>query len=155
MPALAITEAGDADLGLVRAVAAGQAVSIGPALLAAVQQRCTEARQALRDGRAVYGVNTGMGALSSVRLTEQQQLSHQRNLLLARATGGPPWLSPPDVRAIITVRLLTFLSGDAAVSAGLCQRLADFLNYDIVPAVPRAGAAAAGEIIQLAHAFGP
>ena len=155
MPALTITQAGDADLGLIRAVAAGQAVSIDPALLAAVQQRCTEARQALRDGRAVYGVNTGMGALSSVRLTEQQQLSHQRNLLLARATGGPPWLSRPDVRAVITVRLLTFLSGDAAVSAGLCQRLADFLNYDIAPAVPCAGAAAAGEIIQLAHAFGP
>ncbi|MGH3149311.1 MAG: aromatic amino acid lyase, partial [Streptosporangiaceae bacterium] len=83
MPALAITEAGDADLGLIRAVAAGQAVRIDPALLAAVQQRCTQARQALRDGRAVYGVNTGMVALSSVRLTEQQQLSHQRNLLLA------------------------------------------------------------------------
>jgi len=155
MPALAITEAGDADLGLIRAVAAGQAVSIAPDLLAAVQQRCTEARQALRDGQTVYGVNTGMGVLSSVRLTEQQQLSHQRNLLLARAAGGPPWLSPPDVRAIITVRLLTFLSGDAAVSAGLCQRLADFLNYEIVPAVPCAGAATAGEIIQLAHAFGP
>ena len=155
MPTLAITEAGDADLGLIRAVAAGHAISIDPALLAAVQQRCTEARQALGDGRAVYGVNTGMGALSSVRLTEQQQLSHQRNLLLARATGGPPWLSPPDVRAVITVRLLTFLSGDAAVSAGLCQRLADFLNCDIVPAVPRTGAAAAGEIIQLAHLFGP
>ena len=154
-PALAITEAGSADLGLVRAVAAGQAVSIAPALLATVQQHCSRARQALHDGRPVYGVNTGMGALSSVRLTERQQLTHQRNLLLARATGGPPWLSPPDVRAIITVRLLTFLSGDAAVSAGLCLRLADLLNYGIVPAVPRAGAAAAGEIIQLAHAFGP
>ena len=155
LPALAITEPGEADLGLIRAVAAGQAVSIGPDLLASVQRRCTEVRQALRDGRPVYGVNTGMGALSSVRLTGRQQLSHQRNLLLARASGGPPWLSPPDVRAIITVRLLTFLSGDAGVSAQLCQRLADFLNYDIVPAVPRAGAAAAGEIIQLAHAFGP
>ena len=102
-------------------------------------ERCERARRALRDGQPVYGVNTGMGALSSVRLTEQQQLSHQRNLLLARATGGPPWLSPPDVRAIITVRLLTFLSGDAAVSGGLCQRLADFLNHGIVPAVPQAG----------------
>ena len=71
MPALEITAAGDADLGLIRAVAAGQPVSIGPALLAAVQQRCTEARQVLRDGRLVYGVNTGMGALSSVRLTEE------------------------------------------------------------------------------------
>ncbi|HEY6276548.1 MAG TPA: aromatic amino acid lyase, partial [Streptosporangiaceae bacterium] len=155
MPALAITEAGDADLGLVRAVAAGQAVSIGPSLLASVQQRCTEARQALSDGRPVYGVNTGMGALSTVRLTGQQQLSHQRNLLLARATGGPPWLGQSEVRAIITVRLLTFLSGDAAVSAGLCQRLAEFLNRRIVPAVPRTGMGAAGEIMQLAHAFGP
>jgi histidine ammonia-lyase len=153
--ALEITAAGDADLGLIRAVAAGRAVSIGPALLKVVQQRCAEARQVLRDGRLVYGVNTGMGALSSVRLTEEQQLSHQRNLLLARAAGGPPWLAAPEVRAIFAVRLLTFLSGDAAVSGGLCQRLADFLNDGIVPAVPRTGAGSAGEIMPLAHAFGP
>ena len=44
----------------------------------------------LRAGAPVYGVNTGMGALSGVRLTGAQQREHQRNLLLARATGGPP-----------------------------------------------------------------
>ena len=153
--ALAITAAGDADLGLIRAVADGQSVSIEPGLLAVVRRRRGQALQALRGGQPVYGVNTGMGALSGVRLTEQQQRSHQRNLLLARACGGPPWLSPRDVRAIITVRLLTFLSGDAAVSAELCQRLADFLNYGIAPAVPCGGAGSAGEIMQLAHAFGP
>jgi histidine ammonia-lyase len=155
MPAVVITEAGDADLGLISAVAAGQAVGIAPNLLKAVQERCDQARRALGDGRLVYGVNTGMGALASVRLTEQEQRSHQRNLLLARATGGPPWLDEPEVRAIFTVRLLTFLSGDAGVSGGLCQRLADFLNHRIVPAVPRTGMGAAGEIIPLAHAFGP
>ena len=155
MAALTITEAGDPDLGLVRAVAAGDAVIVEPSLLDTVQRRCDEARRALRDGRPVYGVNTGMGALSKVRLTERQQLSHQRNLLLARATGGPPWLDRPEVRAIIMVRLLTFLSGDAAVSAGLCRRLAEFLDSGIVPAVPRTGMGAAGEIMQLAHAFGP
>ena len=154
MPALEITQA-DADLGLIRAVAGGQPVAIAPGLLAAVQQRCDQARRALRDGQPVYGVNTGMGALSSVRLTEQQQRSHQRNLLLARAAGGPPWLGPADARAVMVARLLTFLPGDAAVSAELCQRLADFLNYGLVPAVPRTGAGAAGEIMQLAHAFGP
>jgi histidine ammonia-lyase len=103
----------------------------------------------------VYGVNTGMGKLSSVRLTEDQQRAHQRNLLLARAAGGPPWLTAPEVRAVITARLLTFLSGDAAVSAGLCLRLADLLNHHMVPAVPRGGAGAAGEIMQLAHLAGP
>ena len=136
-------------------MAAGHDVRIAPDLLAAVQRQRAEATTALADGRLVYGVNTGMGALSSVRLTEQQQRSHQRNLLLARATGGPPWLEVPEARAVLAVRLLTFLSGDAAVSAELCQRLADLLNRGVVPAVPRAGAGAAGEIIQLAHAFGP
>jgi histidine ammonia-lyase len=150
-----ITQAGDADLGVIRSVAAGQCIGIAPELLAAVRQRRAEAVRALADGRLVYGVNTGMGKLSSVRLTEQQQRSHQRNLLLARATGGPPWLGAAEARAVVTVRLLTFLTGDAAVSAELCLRLADLLNRGIVPAIPRTGAGAAGEIMQLAHAFGP
>jgi len=154
-PAVTITGVGDPDPGLIRAVAAGQRVVIAPGLLTAVQRSCEQARRALRDGQPVYGVNTGMGALSSVRLTEEQQLSHQRNLLLARAAGGPPWLDPPDVRAVLVTRLLTFLTGDAAVSGALCQRLADFLNHGIVPAVPRTGAGSAGEIMPLAHAFGP
>jgi histidine ammonia-lyase len=153
-PVLEITGA-DADLGLIRSVAAGCGIRVAPELLAAIQRRRAEAMRALKDGRLVYGVNTGLGALSSVHLTEQQQRSHQRNLLLARATGGPPWLEEPEVRALITVRLLTFLSGDAAVSGELCQRLADFLNHGLVPAVPGTGAGAAGEIMQLAHAFGP
>ena len=156
---LIITEGGEADpdvrLGLIRAVAAGATVAIGTDLLKAVQDRCEQARQALCDGRLVYGVNTGLGALASVRLTEDEQRSHQRNVLLARATGGPPWLDEPEVRAVFAVRLLTFLSGDAGVSGGLCERLADFLNHRVAPAVPRTGIGAAGEIMQLAHAFGP
>jgi len=152
---LEITEAGTADLGLIRSVAAGCGIRIAPELLAAIARQRASALRALADGRLVYGVNTGLGALSSVRLTDPQQRSHQHNLLLARATGGPPWLEASEVRAVVAVRLLTFLSGDAAVSAELCQRLADFLNHGLVPAVPRTGAGAAGEIMQLAHAFGP
>ena len=109
----------------------------------------------LRQGRPVYGVNTGMGALSGVRLTEAQQRAHQRNLLLARATGGPPWLDEADARALVAVRLRTFLSGDAGVSATLCERLAGTLDAGPIPAVPRTGAGCAGEIVPLAHAFGP
>jgi histidine ammonia-lyase len=41
------------------------------------------------------------------------------------------------------------------VSPGLCLRLADLLNLGVVPAVPRGGAGAAGEIMQLAHLCGP
>jgi histidine ammonia-lyase len=151
----AINTAADLDAGLVLQIAAGQPVRIAPGLADEVQQRCVQARAVLRDGGPVYGVNTGMGALVGVRLTEAQQRAHQRNLMLARATGGPPWLDAGDCRAFIAVRLRTFLSGDAGVSAELCQRLVDLLDAGLVPAVPRTGVGCAGEIIPLAHAFGP
>jgi len=150
-----ITRAADLDAELIREVAAGQTVRIAGGLLTGVQRQCEHARSVLRDGGPVYGVNTGMGALAGVRLTDHEQRSHQRNLMLARATGGPPWLAAADVRALIAVRLRTFLSGDSGVSAALCERLADLLAAGIVPAVPRNGVGSAGEILPLAHAFGP
>jgi len=153
--ACTLAAAEDLDAALICAVAAGRAVRIGPELFGRVRQRRMAACEVLSRGAPVYGVNTGLGALADVRLTEPQQRSHQRNLLLARATGGPPWLDAADVRALLAVRLRTFLSGDSGVSAELCQRLVDFLDAGIVPAVPRTGAGSAGEIIPLAHAFGP
>jgi histidine ammonia-lyase len=110
---------------------------------------------ALRSGAPVYGVTTGMGAMSKVRLTEPEQAVHQRNLLLARAVGGPPWLSADEARAVVVARLRTFLTGDAGVSAELCLQLVELLNSGVVPAIPLEGAGSAGEIIPLAHAFGP
>jgi histidine ammonia-lyase len=150
-----ISAPADLDPGLILQIASGLRVGLAPGLLAQVQARCVQARAVLRSGEPVYGVNTGMGALAHIRLTEAEQREHQRNLLVGRATGGPPWLPATDVRAIFAVRLRTLLSGDAAVSAGLCQRLADFLAADLVPAIPQDCAGSAGEIVQLSHAFGP
>jgi histidine ammonia-lyase len=154
-PAVTLSAAADLDERLISEVAAGRVLAIGPRLAAQVEDSCARARLLLRTGRAVYGVSTGMGALSGVRLTEPQQRVHQRHLLLGRATGGPPWLDRTEARAIFAVRLRTLLSGDAGVSARLCERLAEFLAAGLVPAVPRTGSGSAGEIIPLAHAFGP
>src|SRR5690349_6613768 len=153
-PAL-ITRPDELGLSLIGEIADGRPVTLAPGLLAAVDAQCDRARAALAGGGPVYGVNTGMGALSGVALTTAQQSAHQRNLMLARAVGGPPWLPHGDVRAIFAVRLRTFLNGDAGVSAALCERLVAFLRAGLVPAVPRGGVGSAGEIIPLAHAFGP
>ena len=145
----------DLDRTAIGAVARGARIQLDPALRQRVAARRDEVLAALSDGRLVYGVNTGMGARSEVQLSQQEQADHQNNLLLARAVGGPPWLSRVEVRALFAVRLRTFLSGDAGVSLSLIDALADVLRSDLVPAVPRAGYGSAGEIISLAHAFGP
>ncbi|TCC26430.1 aromatic amino acid lyase [Kribbella sindirgiensis] len=129
------------------------AIELAPALLDRLAAIRAAALDTLRSGRPVYGVNTGMGNLSKVRLTEDEQRVHQRNLLLGRAVGGPPWLPPDEARAVLIGRLRTFLTGDAAVSIELLHQLVALINNGPLPNIPAEGAGSAGEIIPLAHAF--
>ncbi len=136
------------------ACARGAVPRLAPDLVAALGRRRSEVLDALLGDHAVYGVTTGMGALTGVRLDAAGQGEQSRRLLVGRAVGGPPWLAREEARAVVAVRLRTFLSGDAGVSAELCAWLVTLLEADLVPAVPRAGSGAAGEIIPLAHAWG-
>jgi histidine ammonia-lyase len=132
-----------------------EAIELAPALLERMAAVRAAALRTLESGDPVYGVNTGMGNLSKVRLSDAEQRVHQRNLLLGRAVGGPPWLSPEESRAVLIGRLKTFLTGDSAVSVGLIQQLVALINSGYTPAIPAEGAGSAGEIIPLAHAAGP
>ena len=133
--------------------ASPEPIELAPALLDRLAAIRAAALHTLGSGSPVYGVNTGMGAMSKVRLTEDEQRVHQRNLLLGRAVGGPPWLPPDEARAVLIGRLRTFLTGDAAVSVDLIQQLVALINSGRVPEIPAEGAGSAGEIIPLAHAF--
>lgn len=135
--------------------ASPEPIELAPALLDRLAAIRAEVLRSLASGQPVYGVNTGMGALSKRRLTEDEQRVHQRNLLLGRAVGGPPWLPDDEARAVLIGRLRTFLTGDAGVSVELVQRLVALINSGQLPPIPAGGAGSAGEIIPLAHAFGP
>ncbi len=153
MKPVLISSASDLDATAVLAVAQGACLALAPALLEAVRRQRAEMLASL-DGRAVYGVNTGMGAQSKIRLTAAEQSLHQNNLLLARAVGGPPWLPADVVRALFAVRVRNFLTGDAGVSAELVELLVEFLDAELLPAVPQSGSGSAGEIIPLAPGAG-
>ena len=131
----------------------GQALALDPAALERVAAGQAELAAVLGGGARVYGVSTGMGWLASVDLGPVAQEAHQRNLLLGRAVGGPPWLEAAEARALLVARLGNLLSGHAGVGPELCQVLVDRVNDGFVPAVPRRGAGSAGEVVPLAHAF--
>ncbi len=156
MTSRSIPVAAPEDLGPaeVLAIADGASPELAGELLAHLDRRRAEVLDALAADGPVYGVHTGMGALAGVRLDAAEQAEQSRRLLVGRAVGGPPWLSRREARAVVAVRLRTFLSGDAGVSAELCAWLATLLAEDLVPAVPRAPFGSAGEIIPLAHAWG-
>ena len=131
----------------------GAAVRLDDALLAAVDAGHRATLRALGSAGTVYGVTTGQGHFADRALSDDEAAVHQRNLLLGRAVGSPPWLDEEEARALLAVRLARFCLGRAGVSAGLCRLLADRLNDGFTPAVPRTGIGCAGEVIPLAHAF--
>ena len=130
-------------------------VTLGQELLDQLDATRERMLAALATGPAVYGVTTGMGALSERRLDPLEQAGHQQALLLARSAGGPPWLAADEVRAVLATRLRSLLNDDSGVSSQLCRQIVALINADVLPAVPRTGSGSAGEIIGLAHLASP
>lgn len=149
---LRLDDAAGLDGPAVLAISRGELVpGLGDRLIRRLNARRAELLGALAVAGPVYGVTTGMGALSQRRLDEAAQSRHQEALMTARSVGGPPWLSPGEARAVLAVRLRTFLNGDAAAGPALCRRLAESIARGVLPAVPRRPAGVAGEIVGLAH----
>lgn len=151
---ITIRNAADLDLETIEDVAfEGQPLRLHPGLLEELRSSHAEMEGALADGRRVYGVNTGMGYLAGKGLRGLEREKHQRNLLLGRAVGSPPFLPAPEVRALLAARLINLTSPHTGATPGLCRFVVDRLNDGFVPAVPREGVGCAGEVIPLSHAF--
>ncbi|ABS02773.1 aromatic amino acid lyase [Kineococcus radiotolerans] len=141
----------DLDRAAVLRVAAGERVELSAGLRRRLAGSRAAVLTALEGSGPVYGVSTGMGAMAGVDLDDAARARHQANLVVGRAVGSAPWLSEREVRAVLAVRLRTYLHPEAGVSPQLCERLVELLNARVHPQVPRRGNGAAGEIIPLAH----
>jgi histidine ammonia-lyase len=108
----------------------------------------------LADGDApIYGVNTGFGDLSQVRIPRADLAKLQLNLLRSHAAGvGEPL--PADVtRAILLLRANTLASGRSGVRPETIDLLLDLLNRGVHPVIPMHGSVgASGDLAPLAHA---
>jgi len=123
-------------------------------------RRIRQARELIErwvaDGRRVYGITTGFGALADVAITPDQVRKLQRNVLLSHAAGvGEPF--PAEVvRGAMLLRLQDACLGRSGLSLEVVQRIVDFLNLGVVPVVPSKGSVgASGDLAPLAHMFLP
>src|SRR5260221_6780375 len=120
----------------------------------------TSTRQRLENGRRIveriiaageraYGISTGLGALSNIRLTGEQQAQLSRNTLLSHACGVGQPLSVTATRAIMASSFNDLCHGQSGVSPAVPAQLAALLNADITPVVPSQGSV--GYIVHGGH----
>jgi len=106
----------------------------------------------LREGRAIYGVTTGFGALSDVKIGAEAAGLLQKNILLSHSAGVGDELDAEAVRAMMALRIKDLARGHSGIRLITVQRLIELLNRGVVPVVPEKGSVgASGDLAPLAH----
>ncbi|GGK15848.1 histidine ammonia-lyase [Pilimelia terevasa] len=104
------------------------------------------------DGRPVYGVSTGFGALANTQIAPERRSELQHALIRSHAAGVGAPMPREVVRAMLLLRVRSLALGRSGVRPEVAQSLVDLLNADITPWVPEHGSlGASGDLAPLAH----
>jgi len=104
------------------------------------------------EGRTVYGVTTGFGHLSKVRIQHEQLVDLQQNLLRSTAAGVGEPLSEEVARAMTLLLAASLARGNSGVRPEIIQTLLGLLNGRVYPIIPSRGSVgASGDLAPLAH----
>jgi histidine ammonia-lyase len=102
--------------------------------------------------KAVYGVNTGFGLLSDVKIAPDKLAQLQINLLRSHAVGVGEALPLVEARAAMLLRTNTLAKGYSGASPALLDKLVEVQNAGIAPWIPEQGSVGAcGDLAPLAH----
>jgi len=124
--------------------------------LSADFSRITQSRQivldAMRDGHAHYGINTGFGALSDQTIEPSELSRLQTNILLSHACGVGVPVPPEITRLMLQQKIHALGLGYSGISETTFKHLLALDHHQLIPRVPSRGSVgASGDLAPLAH----
>lgn len=124
---------------------------IGDALERVKKSRAVVER-IIENEETVYGITTGFGLFSDVRIDPTQYNELQMNLIRSHACGlGEPF-SKEVALVMMILRLNTLLKGHSGATLELVRQLQFFINERIIPIIPQQGSlGASGDLAPLSH----
>src|SRR5579859_4460290 len=106
----------------------------------------------LRENRAAYAINTGVGKLSDVHIEPAQNRQLQVNLIRSHSAGVGEPLSQEETRAMMLLRANSLAKGFSGVRPEVIELICAMLNKGVHPVVPSQGSVgASGDLAPLAH----
>lgn len=127
-----------------------------PSLSQLSRERMTESRNAVDSvvdsGDVVYGINTGFGAMSSVRIDKEELELLQSNLVKSHACGVGEKMEPEHVLLMMAFRANSLAKGVSGARPELVDLILSMINSRIAPLIPRIGSlGASGDLAPLSH----
>jgi histidine ammonia-lyase len=103
-------------------------------------------------GKLIYGINTGFGPMAQYKISDENRLQLQYNLIRSHSSGMGNTMSPLLGRAILLARLNSLMQAHSGIHVSLVELLKDFINKNITPCIyEHGGVGASGDLVQLAH----
>jgi len=131
-------------------VVRGTQIELGPDARSQILASRAVVDDALAGVASVYGLNTGVGHMKDVRLSEEELGTQQELLVMTHAGGVGPPLSTELVRAAMMTRLNGIARGGSGVSPAAADMLVAMLNAGVHPVVSHTGSVGAGDLSQMA-----
>src|SRR5277367_2352938 len=154
-PTLGVLELDGQPLSLdqINLVASG---SVDAAIALAARQRIAASQAVVErivtSNETAYGINTGFGKLSDVRIGPGDLQQLQRNLVRSHACGLGQPLEETEARAMLLLRANVLAKGLSGVRPRLIELLIGLLNRRVHPVIPARGSVgASGDLAPLAH----
>jgi histidine ammonia-lyase len=139
-------------LEAMRDAARGAEVAIAEGVLDRVAASRRVIDEILSADRAVYGINTGFGKLSDVRIRAEDLRTLQVNLVRSHSCGVGEPLDAESTRAMMLLRANVLAKGFSGVRPVVLETLVAMLNAGVLPVVPSKGSVgASGDLAPLAH----
>jgi len=130
----------------------GVAVELSPGAVDRIQRTRSLIDRWVQEGRTIYGVTTGFGALSDVAISSRDTRTLQENILMSHAAGVGRPLDEPTVRAILALRIKDMARGHSGIRLETVRYLTELLNRGVCPLIPEKGSVgASGDLAPLAH----
>ncbi len=104
------------------------------------------------EDRTVYGINTGFGKLSDVRIDPDKLRELQLNLVRSHSCGLGNPLSEAESRAMLLLRANVLACGLSGARSIVVDTLVAMLERGVTPVIPEKGSVgASGDLAPLAH----
>lgn len=120
-----------------------------------LSNRVNESFSFLRDfaqNKIIYGVNTGFGPMAQYRISEEDTIQLQYNLIRSHSTGMGEELGEVYVRSSMLARMNTLSLGHSGIHISAIELMKELLNRNITPVIyHHGGVGASGDLVQLAH----
>ena len=126
-------------------------VTLDPAALEKVAENFRFLRT-FSEGKLIYGINTGFGPMAQYKVSEENLLQLQYNLIRSHSSGSGKLLPASLGKALMIARLNSLMQGYSGVHTDVVELLKELINLDIVPCIyEHGGVGASGDLVQLAH----